>query len=73
MLTKSEFCQFSLTGKIQLLDEFGKLLYIKEHIKHTIIIYRLYNFYVQAVYRGNIPEKAEPISNDMMELFHNNN
>lgn len=73
MLTKSEFCQFSLTGKIQLLDEFGKLLYIKEYIKRTVIIYKLYNFYVQAVYRGNILEKAEPISFGMLDLFNDNN
>lgn len=73
MINKSEFCQFSLAGKIRLIDEFGKLLFIKVYVKRTMIIYRLFNFYVQVIYYGDTVEKAEPISPDMIDLFNDNN
>lgn len=72
MLTKSEFCQFSLVGKILLLEECGELLYIREFKRLTIKIFSLYNFYVQAVYKDQTIESIEPLPNSMLKLFKEN-
>ncbi len=60
-LTKGEYTQFSLRGKIYLLEEYGMLL-IEKYLNDKIIkIYRLYDFFVEVLIKNNSPIKAEPL------------
>jgi hypothetical protein len=68
-LSKSEFCQFSLAGKMQLLDEFGEILFRKTYSGRTLIIFGIYGFYVLVVYRHHRPENAEPVSSRLVNML----
>jgi len=73
MVNKSEFCQFSLTGKIQFLVEYGELLYVKDFKRREIEIYRLHDFYVQVVLETGKAISAEVFPTPMLELFKDDN
>jgi hypothetical protein len=60
-LSKGEYSQFSLKGRIHLLQEFGMLVNEKFIDEVRIKIYSLYGFYVEVVYEENYIIKAEPI------------
>ena len=60
-LSKGEYSQFSLKGRVNLLKEFGTPInekYIKE-IKITI--YLLYDFYVEVIYKNDSIIRVEPV------------
>ena len=48
-ITKGEYCQFSLKGKMQLLIEFGNLLGENIIGNKVIQLYKLYDFYVEVL------------------------
>lgn len=73
MVNKSEFCQFSLTGRIQFLVEYGELLYVKDFQRREIKIYRLYDFYVQVVLEIGKAISAEVFPTAMLGLFKDGN
>ena len=60
-LSKGEYSQFSLKGRIHLLQEFGMLVNEKFVNEIKIKIYLLYDFYVEVVYKENRIVKAEPV------------
>ena len=63
ILSRSEFCQFSLNARYRLVQEYGKLLVKRGFEKKKISVYKIYDFHVEAV--QSIPsdriEKIEPI------------
>jgi hypothetical protein len=60
-LSKGEYTQFSLKGKLNLLDEFGILINEKYADEIEIKIYKLYDFYVEVLYDKQRIVKAEPV------------
>jgi hypothetical protein len=60
-LSKGEYTQFSLKGKLNLLDEFGILINEKHADDIGIKIYQLYDFYVEVLYEKQCVIKAEPV------------
>ena len=71
-ITKGEYCQFSLHGKLQLLDEFGELLCEKSYESRSIRLFRLCDFYVEVMFNkvNSITERAEPIKSFHQFLFY---
>ncbi|MEO6302210.1 MAG: hypothetical protein ABIP51_03450 [Bacteroidia bacterium] len=63
ILSKSEFCRFSLKAKKRLVMEYGQLLINRSFIEKKICVYKIYEFHVEAIY--NVPDnelvKIEPI------------
>ncbi len=60
-LSKGEYAQFSLKGKLGLLDEFGILVNEKLIGEIEIKVYQLYDFYVEVLYNKQKVVKAEPV------------
>jgi hypothetical protein len=60
-LSKGEYTQFSLKGKLNLLDEFGILVNEKYADDIEIKVYQLYDFYVEVLYEKQCVVKAEPV------------
>ncbi len=60
-LSKGEYTQFSLKGKLNLLNEFGTLIIQKTINETDIKIYHIYDFYVEVFYLNKIVTKAEPL------------
>ena len=71
-ITKGEYCQFSLRGKMQLLIEFGNLQGENIIGNKVIQLYKLYDFYVE-VLCSRINKKIEHIepvkSPNMLVLY----
>ena len=65
IITKGEFCQFSLNARREMLKEFGN--YICEIIigRKSISIFKIYGFYVELVFNetSNKVERIQPIQN----------
>jgi hypothetical protein len=62
-LTRGEFCQFNLSTRFQLLQEFGKNIFEKKIRMRLISVYRISDFYVE-VYENLVShhvEKVEPV------------
>ncbi len=57
-ITRGEYCQFSLTGRLQLLEEFGEFLGVKTIEHKSIQLYQIYDFYVEVIY-NNTSHKIE--------------
>lgn len=69
-LSKGEYTQFSLKGKLNLLHEFGTLLTQKRINETDIKIYYIYDFYVQVFYIEKLVTKVEPlISNGLLSYY----
>jgi hypothetical protein len=69
-LSKGEYTQFSLKGRLSLLDEFGILINKKYAGETEIKIYQLYDFYVEVFYNNKIIIKAEPlIFNSLLSYY----
>jgi hypothetical protein len=64
-LTRGEFCQFNLYTRFQLLKEFGISVMEKKVRRRQILIYIIWDFYVEVYVR--LPthqlEKVEPVKN----------
>jgi hypothetical protein len=60
-LSKGEYTQFSLKGKLSLLDEFGILINEKYVDEIEIKVYQLYDFYVEVLYDKQKVIKADPV------------
>jgi hypothetical protein len=60
-LSKGEYTQFSLKGKLNLLNEFGTLLTQKKVNETEIKIYYIYDFYVEVFYVEKLVTKVEPL------------
>jgi hypothetical protein len=60
-LSKGEYTQFSLKGKLNLLHEFGMLLTQKKIDETEIKIYYIYDFYVEVFYEEKRIVKVEPL------------
>jgi hypothetical protein len=60
-LSKGEYTQFSLKGKLNLLNEFGILVNERYADEVEIKIYQLYDFYVEVLYEKHCVVKAEPV------------
>ncbi len=61
-LTKGEYCQFSLKGRLQLLNEFGEFLSESILGAKSMQLYKLYDFYVEVIFNTQSLkfEYAEP-------------
>ena len=72
-ITRGEYCQFSLKGRLQLLTEFGEFLGEETIENKSIRLYRLYDFYVEVLSNklSKHIEKAEPIKCFNTLLFYN--
>ena len=70
-ITKGEYCQFNLRGRLQLLKEFGEFLGEVVMDKLLIQIYRMHDFYVEV--RFEHPQSklvyAEPLKNLAMLIY----
>lgn len=60
-LSKGEYTQFSLKGRLNLLKEFGTLLTQKRTNETEIKIYYIYDFYVEVFFIEKLVTKAEPL------------
>ena len=60
-LSKGEYSQFSLKGRLNLLQEFGTLISEKYVNEIKITLYLLYDFYVEVIYDNDSIVKAEPL------------
>jgi hypothetical protein len=60
-LSKGEYTQFSLKGKLNLLNEFGILVNERYADEVEIKIYQLYDFYVEVLYEKQCLIKADPV------------
>jgi hypothetical protein len=60
-LSRGEYTQFSLKGRLNLIDEFGVLVNEKHVREIDIKIYHLYDFYVEVLYKNQNVIKAEPV------------
>ncbi len=71
-LSRGEYCGFNLMTKVQLLKEFGLLLFEKRTKNKQVSIYQLYDFYVEVIYdiNSNKIERAEPITSAGMIKFY---
>lgn len=59
-ITRGEYCQFSLTGRLQLLQEFGEFLGVKIIENKSVQLYQIYDFYVEVIY-NDINHKIEQV------------
>lgn len=71
-LSRGEYRGFSLMTRVQLLKEFGLLLFNKRIKNKQISIYQLYDFYVEVIYdiSSDKIERAEPITSAGMIKFY---
>jgi hypothetical protein len=60
-LSKGEYTQFSLKGRLNLLNEFGTLLTQKRINETEIKIYYIYDFYVEVFFEEKLVTKVEPL------------
>jgi hypothetical protein len=60
-LSKGEFTQFSLRGRLKLLNEFGIQITENEIGDIIIKIYHLYDFYVEVFCIKKLVTKIEPL------------
>jgi hypothetical protein len=60
-LSKGEYTQFSLKGRLNLLNEFGILLTQKKTNATEIKIYHIYDFYVEVFLVDKLVTKVEPL------------
>lgn len=71
-ITKGEYCQFTLQGKIQLLHLYGRVICRKVIADKGITIFRVFDFYVEVVYSepmNNFIIQAEPISQCLINFY----
>jgi hypothetical protein len=69
-LSKGEYTQFSLKGRLNLLNEFGTLITQKIVNETEIKIYYIYDFYVEVFFIEKLVAKAEPlISNGLLRYY----
>lgn len=71
-ITKGEYCQFTLQGKIQLLHLYGKVICHKAIDDKGITIFRIFDFYVEVIYNepmNNFIVQAEPISQNLINFY----
>lgn len=54
---------------MELLDEFGEMLFCKTYSGRTLIIFSMYGFYVLVVYHYHRPEKAELVSRRLVNML----
>lgn len=63
ILTRGEFCQFSLKSRVQLLKEFGDYVCHRTVQDDLISLYRIYDFYVALIFdlHHRKVKQAEPL------------
>jgi hypothetical protein len=69
-LSKGDYTQFSLKGRLNLLNEFGVLLSQKKVEETDIQIYYIYDFYVQVILREKFIIKVEPLIEDSIRRHY---
>jgi hypothetical protein len=69
-LSKGEYTQFSLKGRLCLLNEFGILLIQKKINETEIEIYYIYDFYVEVFFEEKHITKAEPLFSDGLLRYY---
>ena len=69
-LSKGEYCQFSLKGRLNLLYEFGTFINEKYVDEIKIKIFILNDFYVEVIYNDEKVIKAEPVLSAGMLYFY---
>jgi hypothetical protein len=70
-LTKEEFCLFSQSAKLQLVKEFGTLLYQHNVSKQLIRVFRVYDFYLEVVsdHVSNTVLSVNIVSGKMLRFY----
>jgi hypothetical protein len=72
-LTRSEFCQFTLKSRLELLKEFGENILKKKVQMRLISVYTIFDFYVE-VYENLAShqlERVEPVKNNCLLDVYN--
>lgn len=69
-ISKGEYCQFSLKGRADLLQEFGSLVLERTFGHKVVRVFLLYDFYVEMIYnlQNQEIEKIEPVTS--IQLLH---
>ena len=71
-LTKGEFSQFSLKGKISLLEQYGQSITKIYYGYQSIQIYKIYDFYAELIVNHkklHQVERVDLISTTMMNYY----
>jgi len=72
-LTRSEFCQFNLHTRFDLLTEYGKNILHKTVSRKLISVYRIFDFYVEVYVNlaSRKIERVEPVINaGILEVYN---
>jgi hypothetical protein len=48
-ITKGQFCQFSLQGRLRLINMYGRIIFSKIIEKYKIQIFKIFDFHVQVI------------------------
>lgn len=68
-----EYCQFTLRGKMNLIDQYGKFECLKVFDKKRITVFKLFDFHVEVVRDLLTKEivQANPITSKSLLEFYN--
>ena len=72
-ITIGEYCQFTLRGKMHLLEQYGVFVCFKGFEKKRVTIFKLFDFYVEVV-RDLLTKdvvQANPITSKSLLEFYN--
>jgi hypothetical protein len=69
-LSRGEYTQFSLKGRLGLIMQYGTLVNEKCMEGLTIKIFILYDFYVEVLYNNEVLIKAEPVKYGSMLQYY---
>ncbi len=70
-LSQGEYSQFSIRGRLSLLQEFGMPIREKMVQETRIEIYLLYGFYVEVIYENDQVITAEPFKFPALMDYYN--
>jgi hypothetical protein len=48
-ITKGQFCQFSLQGRLRLINLYGRIIFSKIIEKYKIQVFKIFDFHVQVI------------------------
>jgi len=71
-ITKGEYTQFSLTGRLQLLTLYGELVALVSSPEAEVLIFRLFDFFVALVTdhsRCSTPVAADPVTPGLVKFY----
>jgi hypothetical protein len=72
IITKGEFCQFSLNSRMAMIREFGTFVCDHYTVGKCIMLYEFNGYFVEIIYdrQSSRVEKAEPVINTGMLKYY---